>query len=143
MKWILAVCLAACSPALVRTGPAIDRGEIVTLELPAGDVGAGRRAFGDLKCQVCHRVAGEELFPEPTSAACGPDLGASVRRQPVSEVAAAIIAPSHSMSVRTSEAVKEQLRHEDASPMGDFSRRITVRQLADLLAYLRAPVDRR
>lgn len=140
---ILAAWLASSALALAATGHAIDRGEVVTFELPAGNAAAGREAFGSLKCHACHRVVGEDRFSEPTSAARGPDLGASVRVQSVSDVAAAIIAPSHSMSVRTSETVKERLRHEDASPMGDFSSRITVRQLADLLAYLRSPAARR
>jgi hypothetical protein len=142
VKIALAVCLAACGPALAGAG-VTERGEIITIELPAGSIAAGREAFEALKCHVCHSVAGEERFPDPSSAARGPDLGASIRLQRASDVAAAIIAPSHSMSVRTSEAVKEKLRHEDVSPMGDFSSRISVRQLADLLAYLRAPADRR
>ena len=34
----------------------------VTLTLPKGDAKAGRQAFQDLKCTVCHRVAGETGF---------------------------------------------------------------------------------
>jgi hypothetical protein len=41
--------------------------------------------------------------------------------------------------VRTSAALKERLRREGVSPMGDFSRAMTVRQLADVLAYLKSP----
>jgi hypothetical protein len=52
-------------------------------------------------------------------------------------VAAAIVVPSHSMSVRTSDDVKKKLEGT-LSPMGDFSRVITVGQLADLIAYLRS-----
>jgi mono/diheme cytochrome c family protein len=42
------------------------------------------------------------------------------------------------MSVRTSEAVKRQLQQMLQSPMPDYSRAMTVRQLADLVAYLRS-----
>ena len=72
----------------------------------------------------------------PVSAAQGPDLDATLRRRPASEVAAAIIVPSHSVSVRTSPGVRKTLETRLLSPMGDFSRALSVRQLADLLAYL-------
>jgi len=75
--------------------------DIVTVTLPKGESDQGRRAFGDLKCYVCHRVAGEASFPQPASDAQGPDL-----------------------------------EHLQLSPMGDFSGTLTIRQLADLLAYL-------
>ena len=111
---------------------------VATVVLPKGDVQAGRTAFQDLKCHLCHRVAGERAFATPVADLRGPDLNALLQLQETSDVAAAIIAPSHSLSVRTSEAVKAQLFRQGASPMGDFSRVMTVRQLADLLAYLRS-----
>jgi mono/diheme cytochrome c family protein len=111
---------------------------VSTVVLPKGDVQAGRKAFQDLKCHVCHRVSGESGFAAPIAELRGPDLSALLQLQETSEIAAAIIAPSHSLSIRTSEAVKAQLAKQGASPMGDFSRAMTVRQLADLLAYLRS-----
>ena len=51
-------------------------------------------------------------------------------------MAAAIVVPSHSMSVKTSEQIKKRLQRMLLSPMPDYSRAMTVRQLADLLAYL-------
>jgi hypothetical protein len=41
------------------------------------------------------------------------------------------------MSLKTSDEIKKQLEGV-LSPMGDFSRTMTVRQLADLLAYLQS-----
>ena len=41
------------------------------------------------------------------------------------------------MSLKTSDEVKKRL-DSVLSPMGDFSNAITVRQLADLLAYLQS-----
>jgi mono/diheme cytochrome c family protein len=108
-----------------------------TVVLPKGDPDAGRQAFRELKCHVCHRVAGEQEFSSPVADLKGPDLNATLQLQTASDVAAAIIAPSHSLSVRTSEAVKARMWRQGMSPMGDFSRVLTVRQLADLLAYLR------
>ena len=108
-----------------------------TIVLPKGDASAGRQAFQDLKCHVCHGVVGEKAF-SPIAELQGPMLNATLQLQSASDIAAAIIAPSHSLSIRTSEAVKAQMWRQGMSPMGDFSRVLTVRQLADLLAYLRS-----
>ena len=111
---------------------------VATIVLPKGDASAGRQAFQDLKCHACHRVAGRSGLPAPIAEAVGPDLDATLRQRDPSELAEAIITPSHSVSVRSSPAVRERLARETSSPMGDFSRAMTVRQLADLLAYLRS-----
>ena len=123
-------------PQPARAAPAQYDTRDVTVVLPNGDAEAGRQAFLDLKCVVCHRVPGETTFPAPVSGTQGPDLDHTLGLRPVSEVAAAIIVPSHSMSIRTSDEVKKRLESMLLSPMGDFSRAMTVRQLADLLAYL-------
>jgi hypothetical protein len=82
-------------------------------------------------------VAGETEF-SPIADLQGPILNATLQLQSASDIAAAIIAPSHSLSIRTSEAVKAQMWRQGMSPMGDFSRVLTIGQLADLLAYLRS-----
>lgn len=107
-----------------------------TVVLPAGDPRGGRQAFIDLKCTVCHRVEGEPRFPAPLSESQGPDLNRALALRTASDLAAAIIVPSHSMSVKTSESVKKRLQQMRLSPMPDYTRAMTVRQLADLLAYL-------
>jgi mono/diheme cytochrome c family protein len=110
----------------------------MTVVLPAGDPQAGRQVLLDLKCSVCHRVIGEATLPAPVSGTQGPDLDRALALRPAADVAAAIVVPSHSMSIKTSEEVKKRLEAMVLSPMPDFSRTITVRQLADLLAYLRS-----
>ena len=137
MKTLLSILMVALVPGFAWSEDA--QYEVVaTIVLPTGDAGAGRQAFQDLKCHACHRVAGENRLPAPIAEARGPDLDATLSRRDVSEIAEAIIAPSHSVSVKTSAAVKARLAREMKSPMGDFSRVLTVRQLADLLAYLRS-----
>ena len=49
---------------------------VSTVVLPKGDVQAGRKAFQDLKCHVCHRVSGESGFAAPIAELRGPDLNA-------------------------------------------------------------------
>jgi mono/diheme cytochrome c family protein len=110
----------------------------VNVVLPTGNIEAGRQAFLDLKCVVCHRVRGEPSFPAPVSDTPGPELDRTLGLRPASEVANAIIVPSHSMSVRISDDVKKRLESMLLSPMGDFTGSMTIRQLADLVAYLRS-----
>lgn len=108
-----------------------------TVLLPQGEPHAGRQAFLDLKCVVCHHVPAEQGFPAPVSLSRGPDLDQALRLRARSDLAAAIVLPSHAMSLKTSDAIRA--RGESAlSPMPDFSRVMTVRQLADLLAYLQS-----
>ena len=134
----LIVLMLVCSAVAAAAQTNYPYDIVSTVVLPKGDVQAGRQAFQDLKCHVCHRVSGERGFAAPIAELRGPDLNALLQLQETSDIAAAIIAPSHSLSIRTSEAVKAQLAKQGASPMGDFSRAMTVRQLADLLSYLRS-----
>jgi mono/diheme cytochrome c family protein len=130
---------AVFSAALIGAGAlfaAPAQYEAASVVLPAGDPRTGRQAFIQLRCTVCHRVEGEARFPPPLSESQGPDLNRALALRPASDLATAIIVPSHSLSVKTSEQVKQRLRHELLSPMPDYSRAMTVRQLADLLAYL-------
>ena len=115
--------------------PSYERAQLV---LPAGDAAAGRQAFQDLKCTVCHRVAGEAAFPAPVAGSQGPTLDSRLSARAASDVVNAIVAPSHSISLRVSAELKKQLAGTTLSPMGDFTRAMTIRQLSDLLAYLRS-----
>jgi hypothetical protein len=122
--------------AAMQARPAQYETQTVTVVLPMGESEAGRQAFLDLKCTACHRVAGETAFPAPVNGTQGPVLDRTLERRPPADLAAAIIVPSHSMSMKTSDEVKKRLEETTLSPMPDFSRTITVRQLADLMAYL-------
>jgi hypothetical protein len=133
-----AVLLVVIAAAPVRAQGAKYPYDVVdTIVLPKGDAAAGRQAFEELKCFMCHRVSSDLKMPPPLAELGGPMLDATLQLQTSSEIAAAIVAPSHSFSVRTSDAVKAQMGRQGLSPMGDYSRTLTVRQLADLLAYLR------
>lgn len=118
-----------------RESPPIEQYGQVGLMLRGGDPGGGRQAFLDLKCTVCHRVTGEADFPEPLSNIQGPVLDATLGSRPEGYVATAIIAPSHSISINVSDAVKTEMSGV-LSPMADYSAVMTVRQMLDLLAYL-------
>ena len=135
--------MLTCSPVAPTAQTKYPYDVASTVVLLRGDVQAGRKAFENLKCHVGHRVAAESALAAPVAELRGPDLTALLQLQETSDIAAAIIAPSHSLSVRTSEAVKAQLWKQGASPMGDFSRVMTVRQLADLCRFCGACGRRR
>ena len=105
------------------------------MALPRGNPDAGRQAFIDLRCTACHRVAGETDWPAPVSNAPGPNLGPDLAAQPLGQLATAIVAPSHAMSVRTSPDAQAQVEGV-LSPMSDLSEVMTVRQFAGILAFL-------
>ena len=127
---LIALCLSP-SVAFAQT-----RYEPVSLYLAEGDPAAGREAFVELRCTACHPVAGDQDLPAPVSAARGPQLGSAAGPTDVDRLASSIASPSHLISSSISEETKQRLTGV-LSPMGDFSSVMTVRQLSDLVAYLR------
>jgi hypothetical protein len=71
------------------------------------------------------------------SANPGPPLDARLAGRDVSYLLASIMTPSHAISTNTSAEVRTRVEGV-LSPMSDFSRVMTVRQLVDLHAYLRS-----
>ncbi len=106
--------------------------QILTVVLPEGDPRAGREAFRALMCTSCHAVAEDESSP-PKITAPVPVLGRVQARLEPSEVASAILSPSHEISPEVRPSMEGTL-----SPMADFSHVLTVRQLVDLVAYIRS-----
>lgn len=137
MVWSTVCALAvACGPgdAGTRDSQADAAASALTVPL-AGDATAGRQAFLDLKCTACHRVPGEPDFPAPISENLGPALDSRLARSLPSYLVTAIVSPSHELTNKTSGDVRARLEGT-LSPMGDFSRVMTVRQLVDMHAYL-------
>ena len=133
----ITVVVTACSPQPIDTSERSEAPPTVTVTLPSGDIAAGRQAFLDLRCTACHAVSSEPDFPAPVSANPGPPIDARLAGRDVSYLMASIMTPSHAISVNISEELRARLEGA-LSPMGDFSRAMTVRQLVDLHAYLRS-----
>jgi hypothetical protein len=100
--------------------------------LSSGDPIAGRRTFLELKCETCHRVAGDD-FDLQLHATAGPQLGSAQALQSADLVASSIAAPGHTIS-RESGAWQKP----DGPSMADYSRVMTVRQLIDLVSYIQS-----
>lgn len=107
--------------------------EIATLVMPEGDPDAGREAFLELGCASCHAVGWEPEFPAPLSANPGPQLDRALTMQTAGGLATSIIVPSHYVPAEFRRTTGGQL-----SPMADFTETMTVRQLIDVVSYLRA-----
>jgi mono/diheme cytochrome c family protein len=129
---LLLVGLAVAAFGGCATGES-DNYEMTSVVMPEGQPAAGRQAFADLGCPACHAVSWETGWPEPAPAVRGPDLGRKLSVGTTGALASSIIAPSH---VVPSEYRKPQTGGK--SPMTDFTRTMTVRQLIDIVAYLRS-----
>jgi len=120
------LCLA-CTPSTVETPDYA----ATMLMLPEGQPEAGREAFISLGCAACHAVAWDRELPAPASTVPAPELGLDVAKLGPGGLATSVVAPSHQVAerYRTPTGGKR-------SPMTDYSGIMTVRQLADIVAYL-------
>jgi mono/diheme cytochrome c family protein len=108
--------------------------KIELLSLPVGDAVGGREAFIALRCNSCHAVAGDKELAVPPAQKPGPILGVRQSQYKPNFIADSIIFPSH--VIQTDSDGRDPGDH--ISRMGDFSDTITVRQLADIVAYLKS-----
>ena len=125
--------LLALAPLLaLACGQAADHGdyELAMLMLPEGQPEAGREAFVALGCATCHAVAWDGELPAPVSPTPGPELGVDPVQLGPGGVAASITAPAHKVPAR-------YRKDDGATPMPEYSQIMTIRQLADIVTYLR------
>lgn len=124
------VILACDNPIRVKVGTHTAGVPVYAMSNPSfidGDPTAGRRAFIDLRCIDCHRVAEDPHLPRGPSAAAGPVLG-GLHRYAAAEVGKRIVSTSTGKD-------KEYM----GRTMRDYTTSITARQLVDVVAYLRNP----
>lgn len=100
--------------------------------LPEGDPVEGKEAARVMQCFVCHEFAGSN-FPAPHAQPPVPvAIGPTQAAQPREKLAESIIAPSHRVPDGLEGASSGNL-----SRMGDYSHAMTVRQLVDIVAYIK------
>ena len=104
--------------------------------LPSGDGTAGRQAFLDLRCWSCHEIEGGDM-PKPVATPAVPVfLGGNARSAPDDlYLLQAIVNPSHELAPGWG---TENVQSGNVSRMGDYSQVMTVRQLLDLIAFLKS-----
>jgi hypothetical protein len=143
---ILLLLVVACAPGGDSSS------QMVRMLLPEGNAAAGRQAFIDLKCTVCHSISGTRGLPAVQSTDPGPDLGVSLVGLSRGAVATSIIAPDH-VNVEAVELWTEltdeervwlgpgqipprQPAESKPSRMAEYAGVMTVRQLTDLVTFL-------
>jgi mono/diheme cytochrome c family protein len=131
---VVLVLVAGFAFAAEPAAPAADGTLTATISFPAGNPEAGRLVFRTHKCFACHQVAGPEGQGIKTrTSVSAPLLDSRIAQKEPGEVITGIIAPSHKVSESIAKESGGKL-----SPMGDFNATLTVRDLIDLVAYLRS-----
>lgn len=103
--------------------------------LPSGNAAEGRKLFVEAECHKCHEVKGE-IFPAvgKDKGDVGPELSQMAGMHPPEFFAESIINPN---AVLDPDAKKLGYVGDDGkSKMPDYNDTFTVRQLADIAAYL-------
>jgi len=125
-RLVLAVGLVA---TLALVGCNMGRRSPSGFRLPQGDADAGKAAFVELKCHTCHSVDGTDL-PAPTAPRVIALGGGRVLPQTDGDITTDIILPSSHFAADFAAGA--------TSPMPDYTRTMTVRQLSDLVAFLQS-----
>ena len=109
------------------------------IQAATGDAAAGQKAFVELQCTNCHTMAGVAALPAPTTAT-PVALGGKTPLPPTDgDLTTDIILPSSHFA---SGYPAEQTQEGAKSKMPDYTQRMTVRQLADLVAFVQAHYGR-
>jgi len=105
-----------------------------TFSLPAGDAAAGRAVFVSMECYACHEVKGEK-FPQSTQTPKGegPELTGMGSHHPAEYFAESILNPN-----RVVVDGKGYVGADGSSKMPSFADSLTVKQLIDVVAYLKS-----
>ena len=103
--------------------------------LPQGDPVEGRKVFVEMECYKCHEVKGD-LFPAVVEGerGVGPELSQMAGMHPPEFFAEAIVNPNAVIDPEDKE--KGYLGDDGRSKMPDYNDLLTVKQVADLAAYL-------
>jgi hypothetical protein len=115
-------------------GPQLPKGW--TFTMPAGDPEAGKAAFEKMECYSCHKVPSADFPKVRSSGGVGPELDAAYSKLPAAFLAESII-NSHQYISGTIE--KYRGLDKVSSKMGDYGSIMTVRDLIDLVAFLKHP----
>ena len=123
---ILAVLLAGC-----EQGPHSSSG----FRLPEGNAAKGKAAFVAYGCHTCHEVPGTDL-PKPTVQPPVPVILGGIVEQPITDgyLVTSIIYPSYRLAARP----KDQITEHGHSRMPGFTDKMTVQDLADIVAFLQS-----
>ena len=106
--------------------------------LQKGDPAAGQKAFEVLKCNTCHWVQNNENLNPPIVQKAGPMIGSKQADYEAGWIANSIVSPSHTIAPN----FQGEYEESQLSRMGDFSETMTVRQMMDIVAYIKSLGDK-
>lgn len=103
--------------------------------LPQGNAADGRKLFIEAECHKCHEVKGE-TFPAVVKEKgdVGPELSQMASLHPPEYLAESLVNPNAVIDHDAKE--KGYVGDDGKSKMPDYNETFTVRQLADITAYL-------
>lgn len=117
------------------------RTQVVTsnLDLPPGEPAQGRVAFTELGCVRCHRVLGDDALPAPVSPVPFV-LGEGMASRPTdARLVTDIVNPNHALKEPENPSLQDP---DGGSRMLDLTEQMQVRQLIDIVAYLREALEK-
>jgi mono/diheme cytochrome c family protein len=102
--------------------------------MPPGDVSEGRKVFVTMECFACHDVKGED-FPHDTKTprGAGPELTGMGSHHPAEYFAESILNPNRVIVLGPGYTGPDGL-----SKMPSYADSMTLKQLADVVAYLKS-----
>lgn len=105
--------------------------------LPAGDPTRGEAVFVRMKCGACHTVAGRDIGGvRPETGMVGPDLTGALAGQPAELLAERLITYDRFLPHGMFKATYS--RSDASSRMANYNEDLTVRDLIDLVTWLRS-----
>ena len=108
-----------------------------TFTLPRGNVFDGEKAFAKMQCYSCHNVAGRYYVdPAERPGGLGPDLTAAHARLPREYLAESIV--NFERFLAHGNFAVTYKTPDGSSRMGDYSHIMTVRELIDIVEFLKA-----
>jgi len=137
MIGLCAICVASL---IAFSGCPVNEKSPMGFRLPEGDIEKGKAAFISLGCIQCHLVDGEQSMPEPAGARkVFVTLGGEVKRvKTYGQLVTSIINPSHDIERKYR---GQYVDDEGNSIMPDFSEKMTVREMIDIVEYLQAQYE--
>ena len=145
IRWdrLFALGALTCATSLFACAP--PEKSAAGFRLPDGDIASGRAVFQDMKCYACHRVRNTD-FPPPVADPPVPVVLGGLESSQISDgyLVTAIINPNHRIGrtlidqllAQGDESRMLEVMSGTESRMPDYSELMTVRQLADLVAFL-------
>jgi mono/diheme cytochrome c family protein len=122
------------APPVTAAGPRVPRNW--RFALPAGTAAAGEQVFVKMECYSCHTVAGKRFGdPAQKPGGIGPDLTAAHARLPREYLAESVV--NFERYVAHGHYKKGYVAADGTSRMGDYNDLLTVRELLDLVEFLK------